>query len=231
MRNSLKIFAAAILCISCTAFGAGSGQMPTMGSGGMDTHNSGPQSPEDQARTQFNAGVRAVEKADELGADATRQTDAKKQAKVAGKSKTAYVAALKRFMKAVEFYPSMHEAWNYIGYSNRKLGNFEAALVAYDRALSLRPGYLEAIEYRGHAFLGLNRLSEAKETYLTLFASNRKLASQLLVGMQAWVGNHRNNADGIDNAMLESFASWVSERSTIASRTAGLTREGGSAAW
>ena len=231
MRNSLKIFSAMILCMSCTAFGAGGGQMPTMGSGGMDTHNSGPQSPEDQARTQYNAGVRAIEKADDLAADAAHQTDAKKQAKMQDKSKTAYVAALKRFMKAVEYYPSMYEAWNYIGYSNRKLGNFEAALVAYDRALSLKPGYLEAIEYRGHALLGLNRLSEAKEAYLTLFAANRKLASQLLAGMQAWVGNHRNNAEGIDNAMLESFASWVSERSTIASRTAGLTRESASARW
>jgi len=231
MRTSIKILAAAMLCTTCTAFGAGGGQMPSMGSGGMETHNSGPQSPEDQARSQYNAGVRAVGKADELGADAARQTDAKKQAKVLEKSKTAYVAAMKRFMKAVELYPSMYEAWNYVGYTNRKIGNFEAALVAYDRALALKPGYLEAIEYRGHAYLGLNRLSEAKEAYLTLFASNRKLASQLLAGMQAWVGGHRNNAEGIDNAMLESFASWVSERSTIASRTAGLTREGGSAAW
>jgi len=31
--------------------------------------------------------------------------------------------------------------------------------------------------------------------------------------------------------MLESFASWVSERSAIAGQTAGLTREGASAAW
>ena len=63
----------------------------------------------------------------------------------------------------------MYQAWNYVGYTNRKLGNYDDALAAYDRALSSSsPDYAEAIEYRGHAYLGLNRLSEAKEAYLAL---------------------------------------------------------------
>ena len=77
----------------------------------------------------------------------------------------------------------------------------------------------------------LNRLDDAKTAYLALFSSNRQLAAQLLAGMQAWVGEHRGNSGGVDGASLESFASWVSERSAIASQTAGLTREGASAAW
>jgi tetratricopeptide (TPR) repeat protein len=232
MRTSVKIFATTLIfCVSGTGFGAGGGHMPSMGSGGMDTHNTGKQSPEDQARTSYNAGVRAVGKADDLGADAARQTDAKKQAKIADKAKADYAAALKKFLRATELNPGMYEAWNYAGYTSRMLGDYDGALLAYDRALRLKPGYPEAIEYRGHAYLGLNRLSEAKEAYLTLYAGNRKLASQLLVAMQTWVGEHRGNASGVDVAMVESFASWVSERSTIASQTAGLTREGASAAW
>ena len=95
----------------------------------------------------------------------------------------------------------------------------------------LKPGYAEAIEYRGHAYLGLNRLSEAKESYLALYAGNRKLAASLLTAMQEWVGAHRANAAGVDGAMLESFASWVNERSKIAGQTVGLTREGAASAW
>jgi len=125
----------------------------------------------------------------------------------------------------------MYEAWNYVGYTNRKLGNYPEALIAYDRALNLKPGYAEAIEYRGHAYLGLNRLDDAKQAYLTLFAGNRKLAAQLLAAMQTWVGEHRGNPGPVDGASLDAFASWVSERSAIASQTAGLTREGASAAW
>jgi len=49
--------------------------------------------------------------------------------------------------------------------------------------------------------------------------------------MQAWVGDHRGNPGTVDGPALDAFASWVSERSAIASQTAGLTREGASAAW
>jgi tetratricopeptide (TPR) repeat protein len=188
-------------------------------------------SPQEQALSAYNAGVHSVEKADELEADAARQTDARRQAKAHDKARSGYGAALKKFSRATDLNPQMHEAWNYVGYTNRKLGRYEVALAAYDRALQLKPGYPEAIEYRGHAYLGLNRLAEAKEAYLALFGSNRKLAAQLLAGMQGWIGEHRGNTAGIDGNSVEAFASWVSERSAIASQTAGLTREGASAAW
>jgi tetratricopeptide (TPR) repeat protein len=138
---------------------------------------------------------------------------------------------LRKFAQAIELQSGMYTAWNYLGYTQRKLGNYRDALLAYDRALAIKPGYAEAIEYRGHAYLGLDRLSEAKESYLALYASNRKLAASLLTGMQEWVGAHRVNAAGVDGAMLESFASWVSERSKIAGQTMGLTREGAASAW
>jgi tetratricopeptide (TPR) repeat protein len=231
MRTSIKIFVTSlILCTAFTAFGAGGGEMSPQRLG-ADPNAARKLSPEDLARIQYNYGVKAVGKADGLSADAARQTDAKKKAKLDAKAQGAYNAALQRFLKATELHRGMHEAWNYVGYTSRKVGKYDDALLAYDRALSLKPGYPEAIEYRAHAYLGLNRLSEAKEAYLTLYAGNRKLAAQLLSAMQAWVGDHRGNPAGIDGAMLESFASWVSERSTIAGQTVGLTREGASAAW
>ena len=190
-----------------------------------------PRSPEELAIDFYNAGVNALEKAEGLAADAARQDDPKKQQKAQGKAQSAYTAALKKFNRATGLNPRMHEAWNYVGYTDRKLGNFQAALDAYDLALTLKPGYAEAIEYRGHAYLGLNRLNEAKEAYLTLFGSHRKLADKLLDGMQAWIGEHRGNAAGVDTESVEAFASWVSERSAIAAKTASLTREGARAAW
>ena len=187
-----------------------------------------PRAPEDLARDQYNGGVKLVEKADELLADASHQADAKKQQKAMTKANQSYASALKKFTKATELNPMMYQAWNYVGYTNRRLGNYEEALTAYDHTLRLKPDYAEAIEYRGHAYLGLNRLSEAKEAYLALFSANRKLAAQLLAGMQEWVGTHRQNTGGLD---VESFASWISERSAIAGKTASLTRDGATAAW
>ena len=215
------------LLFTCTAFGAGGGSMPSGGS----VSRPEAATPTEQARLAYNAGVRGIEKADELSADAARQTDARKRQKLQGKASNAYAGALKKFTRATELDPAMHEAWNYLGYASRKLGDYQAALSAYDRALILKPGYAQAIEYRGHAYLGLGRLTEAKNAYLALFSGNRQLAAQLLAGMQSWVGEHRNHPSGVDGAALEAFASWVNERSAIASQTAALTREGASAAW
>jgi len=217
-----------LLLATGPTFGAGGGSMPSGGmpGGGMESRQQ--RSPEDEARDQYNGGVRLVEKADSLATDASHQADERKKQKAVTNAGQAYGNALKKFSRATELNPSMYQAWNYMGYTNRRLGNFDAALQAYDRALRLKPDYPEAIEYRGHAYLGLNRLSEAKEAYLALYSANRKLAAQLLAGMQDWVGSHRDNSGGLD---VESFASWVSERSSIAAKTASLTREGASAAW
>jgi tetratricopeptide (TPR) repeat protein len=227
MRTFSRIFVVALLSVtSCTAFGAGSGDMST-----PSNQRWLPKSPETRALNAYNAGVSLVEKADDLGTDAARQSDERKRKKSLDKARQNYTDALRKFAQALEFQSGMYQAWNYIGYSQRKLGNYQDALSAYDRALSIKPGYAEAIEYRGHAYLGLNRLSEAKESYLALYAGNRKLAASLLTAMQEWVGAHRANSSGVDGAMLESFASWVTERSKIAGQTVGLTREGATSAW
>ena len=226
MPQPARLFTVIALFASWSAFGAGGGSMPA--SAPLQTRE--PASPAELARAAYNSGIRSVEKGDDLLADAARQTDDRKAAKFRGKAESAYAAAIKKFARATELQPSMHEAWNYLGYSHRKLGAYDAALAAYDRALTLEPGYPPALEYRGHAYLGLNRLGDAKDAYLALIASNRKLAASLLAGMQQWLGNHRAGA-GVDPRTYDSFASWVRERSAIASQTAGLTREGAAAAW
>jgi tetratricopeptide (TPR) repeat protein len=208
------------LAASWTASGAGGGSSMPASAPNLETRE--PPTPEEQARTAYNAGVRGVEKGDELSADAARQSVDRQREKLASKAAKAYDAAARKFARATALRPGMFEAWNYLGYCQRKLGSFDAALAAYDRALSLKPDYAEAIEYRGHAYLGLNRLSEAKQAYLFLFGGNRKLAASLLAAMQQWVGEHRDDAE---------FAAWVSERSTIAGQTAALTRDGAGSAW
>jgi tetratricopeptide (TPR) repeat protein len=208
------------------AYGAGTGGM----SGGDSfSRPQQQQSPAQQARLAYDMGVRSVAKADALLADAARQTEQRKRAKLDNKALDSYTIARRKFARATELDPALHQAWNYLGYTSRKLGDYQAALSAYDRALALQPDFPEAIEYRGHAYLGLDRLADAKDANLKLFASNRQLAAQLLRGMQDWVIQHRSDPAGIDVASIDSFSSWVLERSSIASQTAGLTREGTSA--
>jgi tetratricopeptide (TPR) repeat protein len=134
-------------------------------------------------------------------------------------------------MQAAKLDPDMHEAWNHVGYTNRKLGNYDIALAAYERALALHPGYPEALEYRGEAFLALNRISDAQQSYLDLFAVNRGLADRLLTTMKSWIDGQRTATSGADATSVDALDKWVQERVQIASQTAALTREGAASTW
>jgi tetratricopeptide (TPR) repeat protein len=188
------------------------------------------QSPEDKAKSLYNDGVRYVRKADKFEASAAQLTDAGKKDRALRDARESYSHALEKFQQAAQNDPQMHEAWNYVGYANRKLGNYDVALTAYERALALQPGYPDALEYRGEAYLGLSRLEDARQAYLDLFASNRGLADKLLTAMRGWLDAQKASASADANTVSE-FDKWVQERTQIAAQTAALTREGTAASW
>ena len=78
----------------------------------------------------------------------------------------------------------MYQAYNGMGFCYRKTGDYVKALEMYDRALALKPGFPDAIEYRGEAYLGLNRVDDAKKAYLEILAADRKQADTLMAAMQ-----------------------------------------------
>jgi tetratricopeptide (TPR) repeat protein len=176
--------------------------------------------PEEQAKAAYNQGVRAVKAADKLAKTADEATDEKKKAKASDKAKRQYENARGYFAAALQRKVEMYEAWNYLGYTSRKLGDYDKALQAYDEALRLNPSYGEAIEYRGEAYLGLNRIDDAKNAYMQLFQSSRPLADQLMAAMQKWVTDRR--AAGNAAPEVDALAQWIDERSNIARQTASL---------
>ncbi len=187
-------------------------------------------SPEDQAKSAYNTGVKQIEKANKSDEEAARATDEGKRERALKKSQGAYEKAAREFEKAVSAVPQMHEAWNYLGFARRHLGRYDAALQAYDRALQLKPGFADALEYRGEAYLGLNRLDDARKAYMDLYASSRKHADQLLASMQKYVEARRHEPNGLALQQLDEFARWVDERATIAQQTASLDT-GSQASW
>jgi tetratricopeptide (TPR) repeat protein len=225
MRIRLHIVSACVLVAATPAtWASGGGSMPTQMPAPRE------ESPQDKAKELYNQGVRDVKKADKYQASAVQLTDAGKKDKAAKEAREYYSSALGKFQQATRNDPQMHEAWNYVGYTNRKLGDYETALSAYGRALTLQPGYPEALEYRGEAFLGLNRVADAQQAYLDLFASNRVLADKLLASMKDWLQAQRASSSADANTVSE-LDKWIQERSTIAGQTASLTREGNAASW
>jgi tetratricopeptide (TPR) repeat protein len=206
--------AALLLCGPVWAAGGGS-----MGGGGasMDTVSSEPttRSPDSIAKASYNRGVKEIDKAKQADADAATATDPVKQQKLQEKAQKGFEKARDYFTDAVNNRSDMYQAWNYVGYTQRKLGNYDAALAAYDQALTYSPAYGEAIEYRGEAYLALNRIDDAKSAYMTLFRDARPLAAQLMTAMQKWVAARRQDAKGLAPEDLDSFAKWVDERAAI----------------
>src|SRR5437868_1650054 len=76
------------------------------------------------------------------------------------------------------------------------------SLVNYEKALKINPGFADAIEYRGEAYLGLNRIEDAKQAYLTLFAKDRAQADSLMKAMNTWVSKHQAEPAGVDPAVV-----------------------------
>ena len=116
-------------------------------------------------------------------------------------------------------------------YCDRAGTSSTRALAAYGKALTIRPGYADALEYRGEAYLALNRIPDAQQAYLDLYAGNRALAGKLLTAMKNWVADQRAKPAGGNAGSLDDLDKWIQERAQIAGQTAALTRAGTAASW
>ncbi len=214
MRSSrLKVAALAVGLALVSAPGWAVFDDPTKA---PDQKDAAPANPE--AATALNAALDAVKEADAAAGAAPGNLPAA--------AKDAYEKARTSFSAATKADPKLAQAWNGLGYSSRKLGDYKAALAAYDKALELRAGYPEATEYRGEAYLALDRPEDAKQAYLDLFAANRELAGKLLESMKKWAAMPGKKKD--DVADLGDF---IKERAQIAAQTASLTRESAAQGW
>ncbi len=171
------------------------------------------------ARLNYNIGFERFEKAQ--AAD-----------KLAPGSKGAldgFREARDLFEKAAKADPKAREAWNLIGYTSRRLGEYDRSLAAYEKALAIEPNYPEAIEYRAEAYLALRRLEDVKKSYTELDVMSPPHADILMESMRSWVAAHRNKPDGVSAADLDSFASWVNERASVPRKTAALRQDAAAA--
>jgi tetratricopeptide (TPR) repeat protein len=227
MRITLRLLSLCLLASAVPAVWANGG-----GGMSMPPPMSAPreETPQHKAREAYNDGVHYIKKADKAQAGAEQQNDPGRKEKAGHEAHDLYAKSLTKFQEAVQLDDTLPEAWNYVGYSNRKLGNYDAALAAYDKALALKPGYADALEYRGEAYLALNRIPDAEQAYLDLYASNRALAAKLLAAMKSWAAVQRANPSAGATG-LDELDKWIQERSQIAGETAALTREGTAASW
>lgn len=111
-----------------------------------------------------------------------------------GKAKNAekkFRRALEQCEKAVALDDRYHEAWNLLGYTSRKLGDYDKAFKAYDRCLTIKPDYAPAREYLGEAWLEKGDAAKARAQLLWLERLEAKEEAKVLrAALDAWAAAH-----------------------------------------
>jgi tetratricopeptide (TPR) repeat protein len=157
-------------------------------------------------RLNYNVGFERFENTRKLelsGAGVAGAEARQREAEV----RKGFSEAREKFRAAAAANPAMREAWNMVGYTSRRLGDYEESLKAYEKALALTPDYPEAIEYRAELFLLTGRFDEVKGAYTQLLQSSPSYAGVLKTAMQEWVA--RKDAPGSKAPGRDQFASWV----------------------
>ncbi|HUG73779.1 MAG TPA: tetratricopeptide repeat protein [Steroidobacteraceae bacterium] len=203
MQRTHLISALAILALAPVAWAVPDG------GGAMGPRNAPntAQDPQTTARNEYNLGYEGVQSVAKLELEAALMPAFASQYR--DTVRAGFVRARENFRKAVAADPDMKEAWNMLGFTSRKLGEYEESLKAYDKALALAPSYPEAIEYRGELFLLTGRLAQTKEAYATLLTLDPSYAGVLKTSMQDFLKKGQTFPASVTPQESEDFAKWV----------------------
>ena len=175
--------------------------------------------PEQEAVDHYNAGLKYRDKAVALQKEAAQAGSDKERSKLENKAQKEYEKAIDELRTATEKNPMFYQACSDLGFALRKTGDYAGALEVYDRAVSLNPAYSPAIEYRAEAYLGLDRVEEAKKAYMALFTGDRGRADELLQAMKGWVEKRRAEPGTLAPDTVQEFSRWVGQREELAGQT------------
>jgi len=73
-----------------------------------------------------------------------------------------YARAISLLQEVVAKNPGNADAWNYLGFSRRKLNDYKNSLIAYEKALSINPKHKGALEYLGELYIQTGNIEKAR---------------------------------------------------------------------
>ena len=95
------------------------------------------------------------------------------------KAKKRYAKAQKLLLKSNEEKPLQADTLNYLGFTTRKLGDYENGEKYYLQGLEIEPNHVGINEYLGELYVVTNRLNLAKERLKILESCNCEEYTQL----------------------------------------------------
>ena len=165
------------------------------------------------AHELYQDGMKSVGKGDKdvaKAAELTAKGDEKSLKKAEKKRANAekhYKNAIEDFQEATALYPVFADAWNMLGFSLRKSGDFDNAMEAYWECLRLEPKHFGAHEYLGEAYLQTGRYDLAQKELDWLEEQGAEEAKILQASIEAYVARNPGDTEesettpGIDTAI------------------------------
>ncbi len=121
-----------------------------------------------KAATKFDVGKKWVAKAKKL-----------EKKNKQNKAIKAYEKAIKSLLESNTKNPSDPDTLNLLGFSHRKIGDYDSAEIYYSMGLEIDPKHVGINEYMGELFVATNRMDEAKKRLAVLENCNCKEYDQL----------------------------------------------------
>ena len=144
--------------------GGGGGSSGSGGSGGQSGADDGPS----KIRTNYTRAVSAIKSAKYF----------EKKGKLE-KAKKKYAKAQKLLIKSNKRKPNKPDTLNYLGFTTRKLGDFENGEKYYLQGLAIDPEHIGINEYLGELYVATNRHNLAVERLGVLESCNCEEYDQL----------------------------------------------------
>jgi tetratricopeptide (TPR) repeat protein len=88
------------------------------------------------------------------------------------KAKKRYEKAQRLLLKSNDKKPNQADTLNYLGFTTRKLGDFENGEKYYLQGLAIKPDHIGINEYLGELYVATNRMDLAKERLKVLETCN-----------------------------------------------------------
>ena len=129
----------------------------------------------------FSAGSSGSKK-ETLYDEAARLIEIAKKMEAKGKIEKAnkrYKKAKKLLIKSNKEKPNKADTLNYLGFTTRKLGDFEGGEKFYLQGLAINPKHKGINEYLGELYVATNRIDLAKERLIVLQGCNCEEYDQL----------------------------------------------------
>ena len=128
-----------------------------------NSYSAGTSSSSDSNSTDYSKAVKLVKSAKKY--ESNGKTD---------KANKRYEKALKLLVKSNKSKPNKADTLNYLGFTTRKLGDFEGGEKYYLQGLAIEPNHVGINEYLGELYVATNRIDLANERLKILESCNCK---------------------------------------------------------